>query len=286
MRRVRRSCGIVGSVGVGGLGRGDTGVRVEGSGSGSGTCCSWLRGVGAAVVVLQLAEGIGSGSGTCCSWLRGLGAAVVEGTGREREDGAVDSSVKCIGRCFYCMDFYYKRGSGQAQCHTSGCKGCDIRKCQCDCCEKQKLKDRQQRAASQQLPSSSSHVSSSSRVSSTTVGHQVSGLQPSTSPSDSSSSPSPIPYIIAAVALIIVVICVMIYFRIRPFHRTVMIALMINRMSSEVTITPPYSAIAAVIVAIIVAIILLDLCIFRFPVGRNIRDFLVRKIPFCIAFYS
>ncbi|CDR97161.1 hypothetical protein BBBOND_0310640 [Babesia bigemina] len=45
-------------------------------------------------------------------------------------------------------------------------------------------------------------------------------------------------------------------------------------------------AIAAVIVAIIVAIILLDLCIFRFPVGRNIRDFLVRKIPFCIAFYS
>ncbi|CDR71382.1 hypothetical protein, conserved [Babesia bigemina] len=49
---------------------------------------------------------------------------------------------------------------------------------------------------------------------------------------------------------------------------------------------PPYSAIAAVIVGIIVAIILLDLCIFRFPVGRNIRDFLVRKIPFCIAFYS
>ncbi|CDR96579.1 hypothetical protein BBBOND_0304820 [Babesia bigemina] len=54
--------------------------------------------------------------------------------------------------------------------------------------------------------------------------------------------------------------------------------------------SPPFrpdpEAIAAVIVAIIVAIILLDLCIFRFPVGRNIRDFLVRKIPFCIAFYS
>ncbi|CDR94852.1 hypothetical protein BBBOND_0200090 [Babesia bigemina] len=50
--------------------------------------------------------------------------------------------------------------------------------------------------------------------------------------------------------------------------------------------TPDPQAIAAVIVAIIVAIILLDLCIFRFPVGRNIRDFLVRKIPFCIAFYS
>ncbi|CDR97313.1 hypothetical protein BBBOND_0312160 [Babesia bigemina] len=49
---------------------------------------------------------------------------------------------------------------------------------------------------------------------------------------------------------------------------------------------PPYSAIAAVIVSIIVAIILLDLCIFRFPVGRNIRDFLVRKIPVCIAFYN
>ncbi|CDR71572.1 hypothetical protein, conserved [Babesia bigemina] len=54
--------------------------------------------------------------------------------------------------------------------------------------------------------------------------------------------------------------------------------------------SPPFrpnpQTIAAVIVAIIVAIILLDLCIFRFPVGRNIRDFLVRKIPFCIAFYS
>ncbi|CDR96885.1 hypothetical protein BBBOND_0307890 [Babesia bigemina] len=49
---------------------------------------------------------------------------------------------------------------------------------------------------------------------------------------------------------------------------------------------PDPQAIAAVIVGIIVAIILLDLCIFRFPVGRNIRDFVVRKIPFCIAFYS
>ncbi|CDR94793.1 hypothetical protein BBBOND_0110900 [Babesia bigemina] len=36
---------------------------------------------------------------------------------------------------------------------------------------------------------------------------------PSTSPSN------PAPYIIVPVALIIVVICVMIYFRIRPFHR-------------------------------------------------------------------
>ncbi|CDR71498.1 hypothetical protein, conserved [Babesia bigemina] len=62
---------------------------------------------------------------------------------------------------------------------------------------------------------------------------------------------------------------------------------MANHMSSKVTTSPPpYSAIAAVIVALIVAIILLDLCIIRFPVGRNIRDFLVRKIPFCIAFYS
>ncbi|CDR97152.1 hypothetical protein BBBOND_0310550 [Babesia bigemina] len=50
--------------------------------------------------------------------------------------------------------------------------------------------------------------------------------------------------------------------------------------------SPNPQAIAAVIVAMIVGIILLDLCIFRFPVGRNIRDFLVRKIPFCIAFYS
>ncbi|CDR94895.1 hypothetical protein BBBOND_0200520 [Babesia bigemina] len=61
------------------------------------------------------------------------------------------------------------------------------------------------------------------------------------------------------------------------------------RSSDAETSTPPPpdpQAIAAVIVAIIVAIVLLDLCIFRFPVGRNIRDFLVRKIPFCIAFYS
>ncbi|CDR97121.1 hypothetical protein BBBOND_0310240 [Babesia bigemina] len=50
--------------------------------------------------------------------------------------------------------------------------------------------------------------------------------------------------------------------------------------------SPDPQVIAAVVVALIVAIILLDLCIFRFPVGRNIRDFLVRKIPFCIAFYS
>ncbi|CDR94719.1 hypothetical protein BBBOND_0110170 [Babesia bigemina] len=58
-------------------------------------------------------------------------------------------------------------------------------------------------------------------------------------------------------------------------------------LSTTSTLSPPNpQAIAAVIVAIIVAIILLDLCIFRFPVGRNIRDFLVRKIPFCIAFYS
>ncbi|CDR96088.1 hypothetical protein BBBOND_0212300 [Babesia bigemina] len=54
--------------------------------------------------------------------------------------------------------------------------------------------------------------------------------------------------------------------------------------SQHFSISP--NTIAAVIVGIIVAIILLDLCIFRFPVGRNIRDFLVRKIPFCIAFYS
>ncbi|CDR96487.1 hypothetical protein BBBOND_0303910 [Babesia bigemina] len=59
------------------------------------------------------------------------------------------------------------------------------------------------------------------------------------------------------------------------------------KIESKAPPSPPNpQAIAAVIIAIIVAIILLDLCIFRFPVGRNIRDFLVRKIPFCIAFYS
>ncbi|CDR94692.1 hypothetical protein BBBOND_0109900 [Babesia bigemina] len=62
MRRVRCSYGILGSVGVGGLGGG-----IQGLG---------LRGLGAAV-----AEGSGSGSGTCCSWLRGVGGEGEDGKG-------------------------------------------------------------------------------------------------------------------------------------------------------------------------------------------------------------
>ncbi|CDR71723.1 hypothetical protein, conserved [Babesia bigemina] len=59
-----------------------------------------------------------------------------------------------------------------------------------------------------------------------------------------------------------------------------------NHMGNEVTTSLTPYIIVPVALVIVVAIILLDLCIFRFPVGRNIRDFLVRKIPFCIAFYS
>ncbi|CDR97342.1 hypothetical protein BBBOND_0312450 [Babesia bigemina] len=47
---------------------------------------------------------------------------------------------------------------------------------------------------------------------------QTSAEDRSTNPSNTSSSPAP--YIIVPVALVIVVICVMIYFRIRPFHRS------------------------------------------------------------------
>ncbi|CDR94724.1 hypothetical protein BBBOND_0110220 [Babesia bigemina] len=78
----------------------------------------------------ERAEGTSSGSGTCCSWLRGLGL------------GGEDEHINVV------------------QPHTSG------------------------------------------------------------PPSTTNSSPAVLPIIILPVALIIVVICVMIYFRIRPFHRS------------------------------------------------------------------
>ncbi|CDR71817.1 hypothetical protein, conserved [Babesia bigemina] len=188
-----------------------------------------LRGLGAAVVVLQLIEGTGRGAG------RG-----------RWHNASVQDYVQL------------KKGQKRHECDTSVCdKQCKdkLDTCQCECCKKKRP--------------GTAYASTSAQRSFSAY-----------------TSPAVLPIIIVPVALIIVVICVMIYFRIRPFHRTVMIALMANQMSSKVIIPPSPQAIAAVIVAIIVAIILLDLCIFRFPVGRNIRDFLVRKIPFCIAFYS
>ncbi|CDR71839.1 hypothetical protein, conserved [Babesia bigemina] len=142
MRRVRRGCGIPGSVGVGGPGWGDTGVRVK------------LRGLGAAVV-----EGTGSGSGTCCSWLRGLGGEKEDGLGRLKRP-----------------THYYNTHTGR---HFTVAAS-----------------DRLHQIPTQQL---------SNRV--------------STQESATDTNSSPAPYIIVPVALIIVVICVMVYFRIRPFHR-------------------------------------------------------------------
>ncbi|CDR71727.1 hypothetical protein, conserved [Babesia bigemina] len=82
MRRVRHSCGIPGSVGVGGLGWGDTVVRVK------------LRGVGAAVV-----EGTGSGSGSVAAegTGSGSGSVAVEGTGRGRWRSVGSATMDALG---------------------------------------------------------------------------------------------------------------------------------------------------------------------------------------------
>ncbi|CDR94587.1 hypothetical protein BBBOND_0108850 [Babesia bigemina] len=55
--------------------------EAEGTGSGSGSVeVGELRGVGAAAAVV---EGTGSHSGSCCSWLRGLGGEDELGEGQE-----------------------------------------------------------------------------------------------------------------------------------------------------------------------------------------------------------
>ncbi|CDR97494.1 hypothetical protein BBBOND_0313960 [Babesia bigemina] len=268
--------------------RGLEAAVAEGSGSGSGTCCSWLRGLVEAVVVLQLAEGTGSGSGSvavgeCVARLRGLGAAVVEGTGAAVVEGSGRERGRWEGTIVPVVLDVRRVNVDAATCLVYGVEvyvlyvaipliGAEV-KVYAMIWDVKTVAP----AYAERGYTFSSGSSSPTRV------EQHTGQLHHTGPTSSSSS-NPAPYIIVPVALIIVVICVMIYFRIRPFHRTLMITLMKNHMSSDVTTSP--QAIAAVVVAIIVAIILLDLCIFRFPVGRNIRDFLVRKIPFCIAFYS
>ncbi|CDR97433.1 hypothetical protein BBBOND_0313350 [Babesia bigemina] len=157
-------------------------------------------------------EGTGRGSGTCCSWLRGVGAAVVEGTGSggkmvtgERyldNQCNTNCNIATCSCCPWCCDKCNSRSKcsicseintplrERKVCRPSGCGAgdytCTSEACECNCCEQKRSTSRAQ--------------------------HRVSGQQ-------STTDSSPIPYIIVPVALIIVVICVMIYFRIRPFHR-------------------------------------------------------------------
>ncbi|CDR71722.1 hypothetical protein, conserved [Babesia bigemina] len=225
---------------------------VEGTGSGSGTCCSRLRGLGAAV-----GEGTGSGSSMCCSWVRGLGAAVVEGSGRGRWEGRRTCQVmRVLGvvmdvedmNCYECLPIVWKRTNGREpyDCKPSPCsvkcKGKE-KTCQCECNSCKKKRESEQRTVSFQ----SLTLQQQSAASPDTQDHAVTQDRGSHTEAQTQNHYSP-------------------------------------ESSTGPSISP--SAITAVIVAIIVAIILLDLCIFRFPVGRNIRDFLVRKIPFCIAFHS
>ncbi|CDR96090.1 hypothetical protein BBBOND_0212320 [Babesia bigemina] len=240
-----------------------------------------MRGLGAAVVVLQLVEGSGRGSGTCCSRLRGVGAAVVEGTGSGSGSVAVEGTgsgsgegegkmatyykCECGTNCRYpncyccpwccdkcnaswtcsgCWLHYNKRTSGlwTYDCETQKCaKQCKNKEYQCKCTC---CRGKQERGEAVRPPAPQPPLTSSGAQDHATSERQQSGLSDLQPPTDDLHEQASTPF------------------------------------------RPDPQAIAAVIVAIIVAIILLDLCIFRFPVGRNIRDFIVRKIPFCIAFYS
>ncbi|CDR71992.1 hypothetical protein, conserved [Babesia bigemina] len=209
-----------------------------------------MRGLGAAVVVLKLVKGTGSGSGTCCSWLRGLGAAVLEGSGREREDVRVGlAEVYCTKSSGNCNGCWYDRNKRTGNLRSYKCEPTPCNDqcrgngntCQCECkCCLHKREEESKRLAAASLHSTSQHSLPDS-----SEAQQQAAKQEHQSPPEALKLENKAP----------------------PFR-------------------PDPKAIAAVIVALIVAIILLDLCIFRFPVGRNIRDFLVRKIPFCIAFYS
>ncbi|CDR71933.1 hypothetical protein, conserved [Babesia bigemina] len=126
MRCVRRSRGIPGSVGVGGLGWGDTGV--EGTGSGSGSVA---------------VEGSGKERGRC---LKG-----------RMEVYLVTIVIMGGYKCSYCKNFYLMRDKGpsQQERHPSDCgqqcSTCKKPNCQCPC----RLKKRSASASSQ---SDSNHV--------------------------------------------------------------------------------------------------------------------------------
>ncbi|CDR94955.1 hypothetical protein BBBOND_0201120 [Babesia bigemina] len=197
---------------VEGTGSGSGSVAVEGSGSGSGTCCSRLRGLGAAVVVLQLVEGSGSGSGTCCSRLKGLGGErerwVIGGSGVTvvedvRQTIAIAATCVVENVIQYVLNVASSRKIAEVDSPAAILR--DV----------QSVTEADVNVTVVTIDAIMLVLLLRS-VNSIPPPH-TSGQQPSAVTSDSPSSPAP--YIIVPVALIIVVICVMIYFRIRPFHR-------------------------------------------------------------------
>ncbi|CDR96600.1 hypothetical protein BBBOND_0305030 [Babesia bigemina] len=110
-----------------------------------------------------------------------------------------------------------QRVGGEGECHPDGCKECKTRTCYCYCgLKKGSTASSSQRSLSQQHSLTySSAASASGPVASSREEHPTLSPQLSTG----ATAATPVPYIIAPVALIIVVVCVMIYFRIRPFHR-------------------------------------------------------------------
>ncbi|CDR94693.1 hypothetical protein BBBOND_0109910 [Babesia bigemina] len=117
--------------------------------------------------------------------------------------------------------------SGSGECHRDGCEECDTGSCMCNCCQRKRAEaSSQQLAARQELSISTSRAPGASFPS---AERQTFHQQHTTS-----SSANVLPIIIAPVALVIVVICVMIYFRIRPFHRS-NDCVDVNYMSREVT---------------------------------------------------
>ncbi|CDR97910.1 hypothetical protein BBBOND_0403980 [Babesia bigemina] len=120
------------------------------------------------------------------------------------------------GNCKGCKPHYLKRttyADPSYKCETfdcnTKCRGKEST-CQCECCKK--------KCSSEQVTNCSAAQSPGHYTSSRADPHTASQQQLT---DDSTSSPAILPIIIAAVpvALIIVVICVMVYFRIRPFHR-------------------------------------------------------------------
>ncbi|CDR71678.1 hypothetical protein, conserved [Babesia bigemina] len=192
MRRVRRSRGIPGSVGVGGPGWGDTGVRVK------------LRGVGAAVV-----KGTGSGSGWGDWERQWYVLQLVEGTGRGR--GRWPGTIRMYRMFFFSVAI----STVCAKVDNSNAIVRDVLSVipivNVNVAKKNALK------RVNNLPPVKSFAHRPPLCSVPPVIPQTVIQQRSTGDSNPSSSPAP--YIIVPVALIIVVICVMIYFRIRPFHR-------------------------------------------------------------------
>ncbi|CDR94842.1 hypothetical protein BBBOND_0111400 [Babesia bigemina] len=132
---------------------------------------------------------------------------------------------KCMngGGCRACKAHYIKRTTGQwtNDCYNLICeKQCRGKEktCPCKCCR--------EKCARREIPACSAASSPDAVSSPGSPGSPGPATPPRAQHNSAtqqhttgSSSPAVLPIIIAAVALIIVVICVMIYFRIRPFHR-------------------------------------------------------------------